>query len=587
MTQMTATTSVPKLRKVLIANRGEIAVRVIRACASYGLKSVAVYADSDANALHVRLADEAYALNGRTALETYLDIDKLVDVALTCGADAVHPGYGFLSERADFAQAVEDAGLTWIGPTPQNMELLGDKVAARAIARKVGAPLVPGTPGPVESVDEIWDFANQYGFPIAIKAAFGGGGRGLKVVYGPDELEAGFQQATSEALSAFGRGECYAEKFVQRPRHVEAQILGDGRGRVVVVGTRDCSLQRRHQKVLEEAPAPFLTDSQFTELVEAARAIGEEVKYRGVGTLEFMLGDDGALSFLEVNTRLQVEHPVTERTTGLDLVVEQFKVAEGGTLDHLPDVVPAYGHAIEFRINAEDPGRGFFPMPGHLTRFDMPGGPFLRVDAGVTSNGSISPEFDSMIAKVIVWGVDRDEAIGRGRQAMRECVIEGVPSLVGFHRRILQEPGFAAKTAEEFTIHTNWIETECTWLDSLVQPYPAGFASTDVVRTWFEVDGRWVRLGFPAALLSSLRRSSASAPEVSDQLHGAVWATMSGVVSRWFVALGDEVEEGMRLGTLEAMKMEVPIVADHAGLFAYLVEEGSIVQEGQPLALVG
>ena len=586
MTKATTAKNPPKikLKKVLIANRGEVAVRIIRACASYGLQSVAVYADSDANALHVRLADEAYSLDGRTALETYLDIDKVIAAAKASGADAVHPGYGFLSERADFARAVEDAGLIWIGPTPENMELLGDKVSARAVAQKVGAPLVAGTPGPVETPAEALAFADEFGLPIAIKAAFGGGGRGLKVVFNRDEVEQAFAQATSEAVSAFGRGECYVEKFVERPRHVEAQILGDGKGRVVVVGTRDCSLQRRHQKVLEEAPAPFLTDEQFDRLTHAVRAIGEAVNYRSLGTLEFMLGADGELSFLEVNTRLQVEHPVTERTTGLDLVVEQFKLAEGGTLDHLPDVVPSNGHALEFRINAEDPGRGFFPMAGHLTRFDMPGGPFLRVDAGVTSNGSISPEFDSMIAKVIVWGNDRAEAIARGRQAMRECVIEGVPSLVGFHRRILQEPGFVADNAKDFTIHTNWIETECTWLGDLVQPFPAGFTSSDVVRTWFEVDSHWVRLGFPAALLNSMR--PAGSVEPSEHVQGAIWASMSGIVARWFCQPGDVVEEGTRIGTLEAMKMEVPIVADRSGMFAYLVEEGAIVQEGQPIALI-
>ena len=580
------------MKKVLIANRGEIAVRVIRACASYGLESVAVYANTDANALHVRLADSAYCLDGRTALETYLDVDKILDAAKASGADAIHPGYGFLSERAEFAQAVEDAGLIWIGPTPENISLLGDKVAARRIAAQVGAPLVPGTPNPVDSVEEVRAFANQHGYPIAIKAAFGGGGRGLKVVNKPEELERRFESAVSEAVSAFGRGECYVERFVNRPRHVETQILGDGHGRIVVVGTRDCSLQRRHQKVLEEAPAPFVTDEQFDQLVRASQAIGQAVNYRGAGTMEFMLGDDGLLSFLEVNTRIQVEHPITERTTGVDLVIWQFKIAEGHSMDELPDVVPSTGHALQFRINAEDPGRQFLPQAGVMTRFDTPGGPFVRVDAGVTAGGAIPPEFDSMIAKVIVWGGDREEAIARGRQAMKECVIEGIPSLVGFHRRVLNEPAFAAAEAEDFRIHTNWIETECTWLPELVQPLPAGVVREEIVREWFEVDGRWIRLGFPAALLGSGVRPGAGGGGAAagaapiDSVHGAVKAPMNGVLSKWHVPSGQAVTAGTSLGVLEAMKMETPIVADRSGVFASLVPEGTTVKEGQPVATI-
>jgi len=488
------------MKKVLVANRGEIAVRVMRACASYDLKSVAVYADSDANALHVRLADEAYSLDGSSARDTYLDIAKLLDIAKRSGADAIHPGYGFLAERADFAQAVEDAGLTWIGPTPANIEALGDKVSARKIAQQVGAPLAPGTSEPITDVQELRDFAQAHGYPIAIKAAYGGGGRGLKVAQRADELERMFQLATSEAVAAFGRGECYIERFMYKPRHVETQILGDGKGRVVVIGTRDCSLQRRHQKVLEEAPAPFLSDAQVQELVRASKAIGEAINYRGAGTCEFMLGADGMLSFLEVNTRIQVEHPTTERITGVDLVNWQFDIADGRSMRSLPDVVPATGHAIEFRINAEDAARGFFPLPGQITRFDVPGGPFVRVDAGVTASDVLSPEFDSLMAKIIVWGNDRQEAIGRGRQAMKECQIEGVPTLVPFHTRILHEPAFTATSAKDFGIHTTWIETECDWLDQLVQPIPTGAMHEDVVRQWFEVDGRWVRFGFPASL---------------------------------------------------------------------------------------
>ncbi|MCL1923542.1 MAG: ATP-grasp domain-containing protein [Propionibacteriaceae bacterium] len=576
------------MKKVLIANRGEIAVRVIRACSSYGLQSVAVYSDTDAGAMHVRLADEAYALEGRTALETYLDADKILAAAKASGADAIHPGYGFLSERADFAQAVEDAGLTWIGPTPDNIAMLGDKVAARTIAEKVGAPLVPGTPGPVETVEEARAFADQHGYPIAIKAAFGGGGRGLKVVHDPKDLELRYESAVSEAITAFGRGECYVERFVDRPRHVETQILGDGKGRVVVIGTRDCSSQRRHQKVIEEAPAPFITKEQFDKLMAASKAIGEEVNYRGAGTMEFMLGSDGLLSFLEVNTRLQVEHPVTEEVTGIDLVAWQFRIAEGESLDELPDVIPYEGHAIEFRINAEDPGRNFLPQSGEYTRFDVPGGPHVRVDAGVGSNGEISPDFDSMIAKVVVWGKDREDAITRSRQAMKECVIEGIPTLVPFHSRMLEEPGFTATKAKDFKVHTNWIETECTWLDDMAVPLPAGVKKDEIVREWLEIDGKWMRVGFPTSLIGAGGggggggAKAAAAPDLA----GAVKSAMNGVVKSWQKANGDAVAEGETIGVLEAMKMEMPIVADHGGTFTQVVEAGTTVKEGQAIATI-
>jgi len=582
------------MRKVLIANRGEIAVRIIRACASYGLESVAVYADPDANSLHVRLADEAYGLVGRSSLETYLDMNKIIEAAKATGADAIHPGYGFLAERAEFAQAVEDAGLTWIGPTPENIALLGDKVAARRIAQQVGAPLVPGTPGPVATVEEVRAFAERYGYPIAIKAAFGGGGRGLKIVTRPEELELRYESAVSEAIGAFGRGECYVERFVDRPRHVETQILGDGKGRIVVVGTRDCSAQRRHQKVLEEAPAPFLTDDQFNKLVAASQAIGGAVNYRGAGTMEFMLGADGLLSFLEVNTRIQVEHPITERTTGVDLIIWQFKIAEGHGLDELPDVVPSFGHAIEFRINAEDAGRGFLPQAGHMTRFDFPGGPFVRIDEGVTADQIVSPEFDSLLAKVIVWGNDRDEAIARGRQAMKECVVEGIPTLVPFHRRLLVEPAFAAKTAEEFTLNTNWIEKTCPWLDELADTLPSGVTREYVIREWFEVDGRWVRLGFPASLVGAggggggivAPAPGQPAKAAAGDMAGAVRSPMNGILARWVVEDGAAVTNGMTLGTLEAMKMELMIVAENDGVFSPLVSDGTTVKEGQVIATV-
>jgi acetyl-CoA/propionyl-CoA carboxylase biotin carboxyl carrier protein len=576
------------VKRVLIANRGEIAVRIIRACASHGLESVAVYADPDANALHVRLADRAYALEGTTALETYLNTDKILAAARAAQVDAIHPGYGFLSERADFATAVEEAGFTWIGPTPENIALLGDKVAARRIAESVGAPLVPGTPDPVNGVEEVAAFAEEYGYPVAIKAAFGGGGRGLKVVRKPEELQRRFESAVSEAVSAFGRGECYVERFVDRPRHVEAQILGDGKGRVVVVGTRDCSVQRRHQKVLEEAPAPFLTAAQFEQVVTASRRIGEAVKYRGVATMEFMLGLDGLLSFLEVNTRIQVEHPVTERVTGLDLIIWQFRIAEGDSLDELPDVLPNIGHAFEFRINAEDPGRGFLPQAGQLGRFDIPGGPFTRVDAGVTAGGMVPPEFDSMIAKIIVWGNNRQEALDRARQAMKEAEIDGIPTLIPFHRRILREPEFTATRVEDFTIHTGWIENDCTWLGELVQPLPKGVDRTKVRREWFEVDGRWMRLGFPASLVGAAAGAAAAGPaDKSDEPpEGSVLAQMNGVLSRWFVETGARVEKGTSLGVLEAMKMENPIIADRTGVFAQLLSESTVVKEGQAIATI-
>jgi len=580
------------MKRVLIANRGEIAVRVIRACASYGLESVSVYADPDANALHVRLADQAHCLEGTTALQTYLDTDKIIAAARATGADAIHPGYGFLSERADFATAVEAAGLTWIGPTPENMALLGDKVASRRIAAQVGAPLVPGTPNPVAGLAEVEAFAAEHGFPIAIKAVYGGGGRGLKVVRQPSELKRRFESAVSEATSAFGRGECYVERFVDRPRHVEVQVLGDGKGRVVVIGTRDCSIQRRHQKVIEEAPAPFLTDEQFQRLCAAARDICAAVNYRGVGTVEFMLGADGLLSFLEVNTRIQVEHPITERTTGIDLVMRQFMVAEGKGIEDLPDIVPSQGHAFEFRITAEDPGRGFLPQAGQIGRFDMPGGPFLRIDAGVTAGGQVPPEFDSMIAKVIVWGNDRAEAIARSRQALKEAEIDGIPSLIPFHRRIMLDPGFVADRAQDFTVHTGWIENDCDWLEELSQPLPPVARRHPVVREWFEVDGKWIRLGFPASLVGMGGGGGGPAPAApkSDAPppppKGAVLASMNGVLGRWFVEPGTHVEVHTNLGVLEAMKMENPILSERAGTFAPLVSEGTAVKDGQAIATI-
>ncbi|MGN6144944.1 MAG: acetyl-CoA carboxylase biotin carboxylase subunit, partial [Mesorhizobium sp.] len=456
------------MRKVLIANRGEIAVRIIRACKDAGLASVAVYADADAGAPFVRMADEAYALNGQKAGETYLDIGKLIDVAKRSGADAVHPGYGFLSERAEFAQAVIDAGMTWIGPDPKVIETLGDKLQARDIARVVGAPLVAGSDGPVATAAEALAFARKFGLPIAIKAAHGGGGRGLKIAREMDEVEELFDSATREATAAFGRGECFIEQFLDRPRHIEAQVLADRLGNVIVVGTRDCSMQRRNQKLIEEAPAPFLTDEQRERVEQAARAICKAAGYTGAGTVEFLLSADGVISFLEVNTRLQVEHPVTEETTGVDLVREQFRIAEGLPLSFTETPRPR-GHALEFRINVEDPGRGFLPMAGAISLFAPPSGPGVRIDSGVETGSTAPPLFDSLIAKLIVWGATRDEAIARARRALGEFRIEGVPTVLPFHRAALDHPDFA----KNFAIHTRWIETDFAGvLDAGRRPAP-------------------------------------------------------------------------------------------------------------------
>ncbi|MFN7104048.1 MAG: acetyl/propionyl/methylcrotonyl-CoA carboxylase subunit alpha, partial [Pseudorhizobium sp.] len=444
------------MKKVLIANRGEIAVRIIRACKDYGLASVAVYADADVGAHFVAQADEAYALDGASAKDTYLDIDKLIAIARRSGADAVHPGYGFLSERAEFARAVIDAGLIWIGPDPQVIEALGDKLEARRIAQRVGAPLVAGSEGAISSAAEALAFAKRFGLPIAIKAAHGGGGRGMKVARHLDEVEEMFLSATREAVAAFGRGECFVEQFLDRPRHIEAQVLADRLGNVLVVGTRDCSLQRRNQKLVEEAPAPFLSPEQREKIHAASRDICAEAGYTGAGTVEFLLSADGMISFLEVNTRLQVEHPVTEETTGLDLVIEQFRIAEGLPLSTTETPLPR-GHAIEFRINMEDPGRGFLPSAGEITKFAAPSGPGVRLDSGVASGCVIPPMFDSLAAKLIVWGADRGQALARARRALGEFRIEGVPSVLPFHRAVVDHPDFAG---DSFRVHTRWIETD-------------------------------------------------------------------------------------------------------------------------------
>jgi acetyl-CoA/propionyl-CoA carboxylase biotin carboxyl carrier protein len=580
---------VPQLSKVLIANRGEIAVRVVRACRDAGLSSVAVYADPDRDAMFVRLADEAFALGGATAADSYLDIGKLIDVAARAGADAVHPGYGFLSENAEFAQAVLDAGLTWIGPSPQAIRDLGDKVTARHIATRAGAPLVPGTKEPVSGPQEIVAFAEEHGLPVAIKAAFGGGGRGLKVARTIDEIPELFDSAVREAVAAFGRGECFVERYLDQPRHVEAQVLADQHGNVIVVGTRDCSLQRRHQKLVEEAPAPFLSDEQRAAIHSSAKAICQEARYSGAGTVEYLVGKDGTISFLEVNTRLQVEHPVSEETAGVDLVREQFRIAAGEKLRFTEDPAPR-GHSIEFRINGEDAGRGFLPAPGVVTRFVPPDGPGVRVDTGVESGTVIGGQFDSLLAKVIVTGATREEAIERSRRALEEMVVEGMATVLPFHRVIVRDPAFAS----EFTVHTRWIETE---FDNRIEPFTApsdlpedeaGDRQTVVV----EVGGRRLEVSLPAGLASAPAAASAQKAKPRKRAGGkaaaasgdAVTAPMQGTIVKIAVEDGQSVEPGDLIVVLEAMKMENPVTAHKAGTVTGLnVSQGETVTQGTAL----
>ncbi len=579
--------------KVLVANRGEIAVRVIRAAADAGLASVAVYADADADALFVRLADEAFALGGSTPAETYLDVDKLLAVAARSGADAVHPGYGFLSENAGFARAVIDAGLTWIGPPPEAIEVLGDKVQARHLAAKVGAPLVPGTPDPVAGADEVVAFAQQHGLPIAIKAAYGGGGRGLKVARSLDEVAELYESATREAITAFGRGECFVERYLDRPRHVETQCLADAHGGVVVVSTRDCSLQRRHQKLVEEAPAPFLTEAQRDELYTASKAILREAGYVGAGTCEFLVGTDGTISFLEVNTRLQVEHPVSEEVSGLDLVREQFRVAAGEPLGYDDPVLR--GHSIEFRINAEDAGRGFMPAPGTLTQWRPPTGPGVRVDEGYLAGMTVPGAFDSLVAKIIVTGADRLQAVQRARRALAETVLEGMPSVLPFHAAVLDEPAFVAADGT-FGVHTRWIETE---FDNRIAPYTDAAADPErAERQSFvvEVDGRRLEVRLPADLVAPARPATGSASRPGRRggaarpaaaASGDLTAPMQGTIVRVAVAEGDVVAEGDLVVVLEAMKMEQPIAAHRAGIVRNLrATTGSTVTSGAVLCSI-
>jgi acetyl-CoA/propionyl-CoA carboxylase biotin carboxyl carrier protein len=571
------------MKKILIANRGEIAVRVVRGCVDSGYTSVAVYADPDADAMHVRLADEAYSLEGVSAAETYLNQEKLLEIARISGADAVHPGYGFLSENADFAQAVLDAGLTWIGPAPAVVRDLGDKVAARNIARAAGAPLAPGSDGPVASAAEARAFAEEHGLPIIIKAAFGGGGRGMKVVTELDQVEAAFDSATREAVSAFGRGECFVERFLEKPRHVEAQVVADTHGNVVVVGTRDCSLQRRHQKLVEEAPAPFLTDEQRFRIHEAARDICAGAGYTGAGTVEFMVAADGLISFLEVNTRLQVEHPVTEITTGVDLVAEQFRIAEGLPLSLSADPEP-HGHAFEFRINAEDPALGFLPTPGPVTLFVPPTGPAVRMDTGVASGDQVPAQFDSLMAKLIVVGPDRESALRRARVALKEFRIEGLPTVLPFHRAVIEEPDF---TDSPFRVDTTWIEREFTArLETAEQADPLPAAERR--RFTIEIDGRAVMLGLPSELLAvggDVSAQGAAKPSGTTLPDGAVAAPVAGTLAAWRVSDGDTVASGDPIAAIEAMKMETLVRAPQDGV-VHLADltEGDAVERGQELA---
>ncbi|MEO3817648.1 biotin carboxylase N-terminal domain-containing protein [Plantactinospora sp. B24E8] len=589
------------MRKVLIANRGEIAVRVARACRDAGLASVAVYADSDRDALHVAVADEAYALGGETAAETYLRIDKLLDVAARAGADAVHPGYGFLSENADFAAAVIDAGLTWIGPSPQAIRDLGDKVTARHIAHRAGAPLVPGTPDPVNGPDEVLAFAVDHGLPVAIKAAFGGGGRGLKVARTMEEIPALFESATREAVAAFGRGECFVERYLDRPRHVEAQVLADQHGNVIVVGTRDCSLQRRHQKLVEEAPAPFLTDEQRARIHASAKAICREAGYHGAGTVEYLVGVDGTISFLEVNTRLQVEHPVTEETAGIDLVREQFRIAAGEKLRFDADPTPR-GHSIEFRINGEDPGRNFLPAPGAITALRLPTGPGVRVDTGVTAGDVVGGNFDSLLAKVIITGETRTEALERARRALDEMVVDGMATALPFHRLVVRDPAF---TDAPFRVHTRWIETEFdNTVPAFTAPAPAAEPAPARETVVVEVAGKRLEVSLPAgygtgtatgapagagAARRPARRAGRSGTTGGTGAAGgdALTSPMQGTIVKIAVADGDTVAEGDLVVVLEAMKMEQPLHAHKAGTVSGLTAEvGAVLTAGATICVI-
>lgn len=579
---------------VLIANRGEIAVRIARAARDLGIRSIAIYSEADAGALHTRVADEAYALPGNTAADTYMNVPALLDIAVRAGADAVHPGYGFLSENADFARAVASAGLTWVGPTPESIELLGDKIAARRVAEEVGAPLAPGTSDPIDDWQEARAFAEEHGLPIAIKAAYGGGGRGLKVVENLEDIEAAFNSAGREAKEAFGRAECYVEKFLTHPRHVEAQILADTHGNVAVLGTRDCSTQRRFQKLIEEAPAPALSDEQRTGIHEGARAICAKVGYTGAGTVEYIVSEDGTISFLEVNTRVQVEHPVTEVVTGVDIIAEQFRIASGEPLSFVDESLDPepHGHAFEFRINAEDILNGFAPCPGTIVRFEPPTGPGIRVDAGVRSGSIVPPYYDSLIAKLLVWGPTREVALARAKQALAEFDIEGVRTVLPFHRdmvdsQVLADHGDAEATAG---IYTDWLDhnyrpsAEST---SNIAPVEAIYAKRTQVA--IEIDGKLVSVGLPENLFAAAPAAAGgvkvASPSAGSQ-EGEVTAPYDANLVAWNVADGDKVEEGEAIATIEAMKMESSVKAPSTGTITLVAQEGDRLSTGSVIAAI-
>ncbi|OTP81799.1 acetyl/propionyl/methylcrotonyl-CoA carboxylase subunit alpha [Gilliamella apicola] len=569
--------------RVLVANRGEIAVRIIRACRDMEFASIAIYADTDINALHVQMADEAYGLSGKLPSETYLNIDKIIAIAKRSGATMVHPGYGFLSERSEFAKAVQKAGLIWIGPNPETIDILGDKVKARQLAIQVGAPLVEGTKEPVRDAKEVVEFAHKHGLPIAIKAAFGGGGRGLKVAWQMDEVEELYHSAVREATAAFGRGECFLEQFLHNPRHIEAQVIADKLGHIVVVGTRDCSLQRRNQKLIEESPAPFISDQLQQQIIQASINICAKANYVGAGTVEFLLSQDGKLSFLEVNTRLQVEHPVTEETVGIDLVVEQLRIAQGLPLS-INETPKPRGHAIEFRINAEDVANGFLPTPGTITRFEVPSGPGIRLDSGVVTGSTIPSTFDSLMAKLIIVGNNREQALARAHRALAEFSIEGVASVLPFDLAIIGHPDFC----RDFKIHTRWIETEfIPMVDSLPRQVP--IKDCTLTYTVIEIDGKRCKVGLPAQLWAGLSsavnsESALTSLKNEEQSETIVKSPVSGNLFKWIFKEGQEVQESDVIGIMEAMKMEVQIIAHRKGILKLISQEGDFVNSGDKVA---
>ena len=557
--------------KLLIANRGEIAVRIIHACRDMGISSVALYADDDMDSMHVELADEAWGLAGATARETYLNIPAILEVAKKSKATMVHPGYGFLSERAEFAQAVIDAGLKWVGPSPSAIEKLGDKIEARKIAASVGAPLVQGTQDPLNNADEALEFAKQFGLPIAIKAAFGGGGRGLKVVWKLEDVKELYDSAVREAQAAFGRGECFVEQYLDQPRHVEAQVIADQHGNVVVLGTRDCSLQRRNQKLVEEAPAPFISDAIYEEILTSAKNICQAANYVGAGTVEYLLSRDGKLSFLEVNTRLQVEHPVTEETAKVDLVVEQIRVAQGHELS-IKETPKAQGHAIEFRINAEDPARGFIPAFGVLSLFEAPFGQGVRVDTGVRTGSLVSSHFDSLMAKLIITGPTREVTIARAKRALKQFKIEGVASVLDFHRAVLNETDFT----DTFNVHTRWIEND---FKQDLKPTKRSIPNHQqpMLLSYIEIDGKLHRLGLPAGMFAQNPTMTSQDQPATETAVSAehLLAPINGVISAWKVENGEQVAEGQVVAIMEAMKMEVPVLAHQSGVIQLIAQQGA------------